>query len=98
VSRLFATLLPNTSFLLVDCSNAEHAADILGSGARWRGSESQPIPADFLLRNAGKRSVVVLDEFEKIGRNGSTEASDAFIKIFEEGDVTVPIALPCINL
>ena len=84
VSRLFATLLPSTNFLLVDCTNADHAADILGSGARFRGSDTQPILADFLLRNSGRRSVVVLDEFEKVGRSYG-EAADAFLKIFEEG-------------
>ena len=88
ISQSFAKLLPKAEFLLVDCTSADHPEDILGSGARFHGSETQPGLADFLYRNTGKRCVVVLDEFEKLGRSYG-ETSDAFLKIFEDGTETM---------
>lgn len=59
--------LLSTEFLTLDCTEMSHATDLFGPKAPYPGYEEGSALNNFLCRNHGQRSVVFLDDFEKMG-------------------------------
>lgn len=73
-------------FHKVDCRNHAHPWEMFGSGTGFIGSDSGSQLGNFMSTAAnGKRSVVLLDEFDHC----QAETWEAFYHIFEEGEFTL---------
>ena len=68
----------------VDCRNHAHPWEMFGSAAGFVGSELGSPLGNFISENNGKRSVVLLDEFDHC----DTETWEGFYHIFDEGEYT----------
>ena len=68
----------------VDCRNHAHPWEMFGSAAGFVGSELGSPLGNFIYENSGKRSVVLLDEFDHC----DTETWEGFYHIFDEGEFT----------
>ena len=73
-------------FHKVDCRNHAHPWEMFGAGTGFIGSDSGSQLGNFMSGAAnGKRSVVLLDEFDHC----QAETWEAFYHIFEEGEFTI---------
>lgn len=72
-------------YLKVDCRNHAHPWEMFGAGAGYVGSDSASQLGTFMGAQQGRRSVVLLDEFDHC----EPETWEAFYHIFEEGEYTL---------
>lgn len=61
--------LLSVEFLAIDSTEMNHTTDLFGPKAPFPGYEEGSALNNFLCRNHGQRSVVLLDDFEKMGPN-----------------------------
>ena len=66
---------------MIDCTTYEREGDLFGRRKPYRGSEEGSLANNFLARNAGKRCIMFLDEFEKTG----PEVHQALLLPFDNG-------------
>lgn len=79
--------LLSAEFLAIDSTEMNHSSDLFGPKAPCPGYEEGSALNNFLCRNHGQRSVVFLDDFEKMG---STVFHSLLIP-FGEGEI------PCLT-
>jgi len=68
-----------------------HTVDYLAIVGPFKKSEVRPPFANFIMANSGKRSVMVLDEFEKT----KTEIHDSLLRLFQEGLLVITQSHAC---
>jgi ATP-dependent Clp protease ATP-binding subunit ClpA len=66
----------------VDCTEMQHESDLFEPKWPYVGHQKGSPVNEFLARNAGKRCIVFLDEFEKT----STEVQNSLLIPFDEGE------------
>lgn len=71
---------------IVDCTNKSDEKEMFGARAPYQGWENSSPLNSFLARNAGKRCIVFLDEFEKT----STGVHQTLLLPFQNGKVLSP--------
>lgn len=79
---------------IVDCTNKSDEKEMFGARAPYQGWENSSPLNSFLARNAGKRCIVFLDEFEKT----STGVHQTLLLPFQNGKIPSPrnLSLGCL--
>ncbi len=85
-ARKFAELAgfrDGEQFELISCETETTSRDhAIGLGAGFVGGTKRTRLTDFMVRNDGKQSVLILDEFEK----SSPDVFEAFLRVFDTGE------------
>jgi len=66
-------------------------SDCLAIVGPFKNSEVRPTFVKFIMANSGKRSVMVLDEFEKT----KTQVQDSLLRLFQEGLLVITQSHAC---
>ena len=72
-------------YMKIDCRNHANPWEMFGSGVGYVGSESGSQLGNFIELHEGKRSVVLLDEFDHC----DMATWEGFYHVFDEGEYTL---------
>ena len=68
-------------FLTISCANLSESLELFGGGGAYQGAKEGSELNNFCVEHAGKPSIVLLDEFDKL----EAGARDGFYTIFDKG-------------